>query len=194
MSQNRRFIPPNQSTANFLASLQAQGLSHAVLRWFEALPHVEPGEDIDILVADHHAPTILAMLHEHGPGQPIDLYSANGSHGLKWRGASYLPPQKANQLLDRRIHGKACDHPAPQDHMASLAFHVVYHKGSLASNEHDYYAALGISRNVSLHELEAQLKRDDWQPSLKALWHWRRHNRFISARFPVWLQAQRQDA
>lgn len=187
MSSSRRYIPQSQSTADFLKSLQAQGLSHAVLRWFETLPHVEPGEDIDMLVADDHAPAILAKLQQEGPGQPVDLYSASGAHALSWRGAPYLPPHKANQLLTRRIHGKACDHPAPEDHMASLAFHVVFHKGSLESPDHDYRAALGIPPSVTLHDLEQQLKRGGWTPSLKALWRWRRHNRFISERLPGWL-------
>ena len=137
MSHNRRYIPPNQATGDFLKSLQTQGLRHAVLRWFENLPHVQPGEDIDILVADDDALSLLAMLDDEGPGQPADIYSASGKHGLGWRGAPYLPPDHAVQLLARRIHGHACDHPAPNDHMASLAYHVVFHKGMLDSSDHD---------------------------------------------------------
>lgn len=190
MSHNRRYIAQAQGTAAFLKTLQDRGMSHAVLRWFETLPHVEPGEDIDILVADNDVPKVIALLQDNGPGQPVDIYSVSGAHGLSWRGAPYLPPPKAKQLLARRIHGKACDHPCPRDHRASLAYHVVFHKGSLESPDHDYRAALGIPPSVTLQQLARQLKKNGWQPGLKALWRWRRHNRFISGRFPRWFPAK----
>lgn len=186
MSQNRHYISPGNTTGAFLKSLQANGLRHAVLRWFEHLPHVEPGEDIDILVADEDATTLRAMLRKHGPGQAVDLYSASGRHELGWRGASYLPPRMAKQLLANRIHGKACDHPGPDEHWASLAFHVVYHKGTLNSRDHDYRQALGLAEETTLQELSRELRKIGWQPSLKALWRWRRHNHFISGHFPDW--------
>jgi hypothetical protein len=194
MSHNRHYISPDITAGAFLKSLQAKGLSHAVLRWFENLPHVELGEDIDILVADEDAPALLAMLEKHGPGQAVDLYSASGKHGLGWRGTPYLPPRMAKQLLDRRIHGKACDHPAPDEHLASLAFHVVYHKGTLDSPDHDYRRALGLAEDITLQELARQLRHMGWQPSLKALWRWRRHNRFISGHLPGWLPAKLRGA
>jgi hypothetical protein len=182
----RRYIPSEQDTAKFLKSLQTRGISHVVLRWFEELPHVEPGEDIDILVSDADAPRLLAMVETQGTGQPLDIYSASGTAGLSWRGAPYLPPQCARNLLARRTRGPICDHPCPDDHWLSLAFHTVWHKGQLVDMTHDYAKALKLGANDTIDELAKRLDAAGWRPGLLAQWRWRRHNPLISERLAAW--------
>ena len=48
----RRYIHPKLGVEGFFKELKKNDISYCVLRWFETLPLVEEGEDIDILVAD----------------------------------------------------------------------------------------------------------------------------------------------
>ena len=48
----RNFIPHRLGIRGFFEHLRTDGHRHAVLRWFESLPHVAAGEDLDLLVDD----------------------------------------------------------------------------------------------------------------------------------------------
>ena len=48
----RRYIHPRLGVEGFFRELKTRNISYSVLRWFETLPHVDEGEDIDILFAD----------------------------------------------------------------------------------------------------------------------------------------------
>ena len=96
----RRFIPHAQGIEGFLHCLHASGVRHAVLRWFEHLPQLPAGEDIDSLVDDESLDAVHAML-DAAPGiQPIDVYSVTGLPGADFRAMPYFPPYLAEQLLD----------------------------------------------------------------------------------------------
>jgi hypothetical protein len=126
----RRFIPHQLGVCGLLYGLQTAGVRHAVLRWFESLPQVAPGEDLDILVDDASLDQVRAMLDD-GPGiQPVDIYSVTGLPGADFRSMPYFPPYLAEELLDRAIiHRGLCRVPAPREHFLSLAYHALYHKG-----------------------------------------------------------------
>lgn len=181
----RRFIPHRLGVCGLLYGLQTAGVRHAVLRWFESLPDVAPGEDLDILVDDASLEHVRSMLDD-GPGiQPVDLYSVTGLPGSDFRAMPYFPPYLAEELLDRAVnHHGLCRVPAPREHFLSLAYHALYHKGHDSgipasgtppkpggTSDHDYVeilqglgASLGLTVEPTLEELDASLDAHGWRP------------------------------
>ena len=129
----RRYLPRGRSVDEFLSALTDVGARYAVLRWFETLPEVEAGNDIDMLVADEHLPVVEALLTPYRPyadAQKIDLYTAGGLPRTQFGGAPYLSRPLADGLLERAVLLKDRYRvPAAPDHFDSLAFHAVHHKG-----------------------------------------------------------------
>jgi hypothetical protein len=196
----RRFIPNQLGVGGFLQNVQSAGMKHAVLRWFENLPQLPAGEDIDLLLDDSALDDVRAIL-DSGPGiQPIDLYSVTGLPGADFRSMPYFPPHLAEQLLQRSVTlGKLCAVPADREHFLSLAYHALYHKG-LASGipataeskpkrstaGHDYTATLGklakrlgIPIAMTLEALDAYLDSQGWRPPHDMLIRLSRHNRWV---------------
>jgi hypothetical protein len=179
----RRYIPHALGVEGFLAQLKQKGIRHAVLRWFDSLPKLPPGEDLDLLLSDADLEIVRATL-EGGPGvQPIDLYSTTGLPGADFRGMPYYPPYLAEQLLKRAIdHRGLCAVPAPREHFLSLAYHALYHKGASSglpcnqrlanrrrTGDHDYPGVLrrlavrlGIDVPIALEELDRYLDAAGW--------------------------------
>ncbi len=75
----RRFIPHQIGVEGFLRRLQHDNIPHAVLRWFDSLPEIAPGEDLDLLVDDAQLETVRKILTIGVGIQPIDLYSVSGT-------------------------------------------------------------------------------------------------------------------
>lgn len=196
----RRFIPHQLGVCGLLYGLQTAGVRHAVLRWFESLPQVAPGEDLDLLVDDASLEQVRAMLDD-GPGiQPVDIYSVTGLPGADFRSMPYFPPYLAEELLDRAvIHRGLCRVPAPREHFLSLAYHALYHKGRdsgipsasdkrprRADGDHDYVdilrrlaAGLGINAATTLEGLDACLDSHGWRPPHDMLIRLSRRNRWV---------------
>lgn len=196
----RRFIPHALGTGTFLCRLQESRVRHAVLRWFEDLPHLPADEDLDLLVADEHLEQVRVMLDE-GPGiQPIDVYSVTGLPGSDFRQMPYLPPYLAKELLDHAtVHRGLCSVPSPREHFLSLAYHVLYHKGDCSglprrgnmnvrrvSTDHNYTAILrklaaqlGIDPPITLEDLDEYLNTQGWRPSRDMLMRLARRNRWL---------------
>ena len=126
----RRYVPFAWGIAGFLHQLAQAQVRHVVLRWFETLPTLPPGEDLDLLVADEDLSKVEALL-DAAPGVfPCDLYSVSGLPGTDLDGLPYFPPFLAQQIIDTaRPHPSGARVPDPQRHFLSLAYHVVYHKG-----------------------------------------------------------------
>jgi hypothetical protein len=199
----RRFVPHVLGVERFLRRLERAGLRHAVLRWFETLPTLPPGEDLDLLVDDADLDSVSALLDE-GPGlQPVDLYSTTGLPGADYRRMPYFPPYVAEQILTRaELRRGLCRVPSPEDHFLSLAYHALYHKGTksglpqggtTASNvtrvEHDYTnilrrlaAALGIEVPITLADLDAYLDARNWRPPHDMLVRLGRRNAWLRSR------------
>lgn len=196
----RRFVPHELGVCGLLYGLQTSGIGHAVLRWFETLPHVGPGEDLDILVEDEGLDSIRRMFDD-GPGvQPVDIYSVTGLPGSDFRGMPYFPPYLAEELLERSVIYKSmCRVPAPREHFLSLAYHALYHKGhdsgipatgaaksKSRAVDHDYAAilnrqaaGLGIHVAATLEDLDACLDANGWRPPHDMLIRLSRRNRWI---------------
>jgi hypothetical protein len=196
----RRFIPHWLGVEGFFGGLQSANIRHAVLRWFETLPHVAAGEDLDLLVDDASLESVRKLL-DSGPGlQAIDLYSVCGAPGADYRKLPYYPPYLADQLLERaEVHRGLCSVPAPHDHFLSLAYHAIYHKGhasGLAADgnsqprvkrpEHDYARILAdLAKRLSMvvpitiAGLDAWLDAQGWRPPHDMLVRLARKNRAL---------------
>lgn len=132
-SSARRYVRPGLSVDEFLSRLTEAGTRYVVLRWFETLPAVEPGNDIDMLIADEDLPFAESLLTPYRPFRStykVDLYSARGLPRTTFGGVPYFPAPLASQVLDGAVllQGKYRV-PSAADHFDSLAFHAVYHKG-----------------------------------------------------------------
>jgi hypothetical protein len=181
----RRYIPHRFGVEKFLRTLTSKDVPHAVLRWFESLPAVAAGEDLDLLVADEQL-TFVRQLLSSGPGlQPIDVYSVTGLPGSDFRRLPYYPPALAREILDTsRLHRDVCRVPDAERHFLSLAYHALYHKGNDSGlpvaegvaakrrTDHDYaahLAQLGAAADydgpVTLDDLDDHLARRGWRPS-----------------------------
>jgi hypothetical protein len=166
---------------------------YVVLRWFENLPAVDAGEDIDLLVADEDLEFVGTLLTPHvvpPRRQKFDVYSVSGLPGSDRHGIPYFTPELANALLDRSslLHGRYRV-PSPLDHFDSLAYHVLYHKGvgvglpettadqpSPSSGDHDYAgiltrlaAELGLTVPITMMDLDGYLAGKGFRPALDTL-------------------------
>jgi hypothetical protein len=196
----RRHIPHTLGISGFFARLEATGLRHVVLRWFESLPDIPAGEDLDLIVHDDDLARIREILDSGSGIQAVDVYSANGAPGADFRQLAYYPPRIAQQILDRAVdHKSGCRVPSPRDHFLSLAYHALYHKGwasGLASRgdarprrsrpEHDYAAILRdmaaqlkIYVSVTLEDLHDYLDAVGWQPPRDTLVKLSRRNAWL---------------
>jgi hypothetical protein len=210
----RRFVPSALGIEGFFRALEARGVRYAILRWFEALPELPPGEDLDLLVADDDVAAVEEILGA-GPGLvPLDLYSASGLPGTAFRRMACYPPAVAERILADAVVPRAPYRvPSPRHHFLSLAYHAVYHKGEasgLPSDEpgvatepapdHDYAGVLaglagrlGIRAAIRLEALDAQLAAEGWRPPLDTLARLARRNRWLASRVAR-LVAEREGA
>jgi len=126
----RWYVPHELGVSGFFNTLQSGNVRYAVLRWFQDLPALPPGEDLDMLVDDQDLTAVHTLL-DSGPGlQPCDVYSVTGLPSSEYRGLPYFPPQLAATLLDHvQLHPSQALVPSTEHHFLSLAYHAVYHKG-----------------------------------------------------------------
>jgi hypothetical protein len=199
----RRYLVAGLTLDQFFDELNAHGVRYVVLRWFDALPEVDPGEDIDLLVADEDLAFVGTLLTSERVAprrQKFDVYTVSGLSGSDWRGIPYYPPRLAERLLDRAVLLRDRFRvPAPMDHFDSLSYHAVYHKG-LASGlpettgshhpagtgEHDYAGVLarlaednGLSVPITLKGLDAYLDGKKLRPPLDTLDKLAEHNEWL---------------
>ena len=183
----RRFISPFLGVTGFFQTLNQQQADYAILRWFEDLPQIEPGEDIDMLVADKDIEAIEALLKQQPGIIPCDIYTVSGLPGTSYKNMAYYPPLLAEQILAGTIlQAEIFAVPKPDIHFYSLAYHAIYHKGVksgipwcledseelIGNPEHQYTdiltdlaASLQLEADITLEALDRFLKTIDWRPS-----------------------------
>ncbi|MCC0176455.1 hypothetical protein I4641_05615 [Waterburya agarophytonicola K14] len=184
----RRFVSPLLGVSSFFQALNQQQVSYAILRWFEDLPLIMPGEDIDMLVADRDIETVESLLQQQPGIIPCDLYTVSGLPGTAYKNMAYYPPLLAEQILAGTIILKETFAvPNPELHFYSLAYHAIYHKGqksgipltpqstqkSSVDPEHQYRDILqNLAHALNLEEVELTLQGLDrllnsvnWRPS-----------------------------
>lgn len=200
----RLYLSPELGTQAFFAALARRGVRYAVLRWFDDLPRVAPGSDVDLLVHDEDRPALVEALGTGTGTIPIDAYCVWGSQGGAYRGACYLPSALGARLLERAAdNGRGVRVPCPEDAFLSLAFHALYHKGEASglssrtpgvrprAPKHDFASvlaerarALGIAHDDwSLEGVDALLEARGWKPPRDTLRKWARRNAWIRRRW-----------
>jgi len=194
--KHKLYIPFPLGVEGFFAALEKQGADHVVLRWFEELPHIEAGHDLDILVADDAVNRVRGFLSTWPLGQKIDMYSETGLNRTgyqpeKLRNVPAFPSDIARTLLDGAIMrpgGWAV--PSPVEHFLGLAYHAVYLKGhdsglpadkalpALKAGSRDYAEVLTnlagdigreIEHPVTMKSLDNMLAEEGWKPGKEHL-------------------------
>lgn len=197
----RYYFSPVWGAEGLAQRLAAEGLDYVVLRWFDSLPAMEPGEDLDVLVEDDDLDAFRAVLHEEPGTMPLDLYSVSGLPYSDYAGAAYYPPAVARRIISgAERHPSGFTVPNSLDHLHSLAYHAVYHKGlrsgipslhgpAVSDPEHDYRAVLGdlaarhgVPEPTSLEGWDEYLASVGWQPSPDALRKLAPSNGWVAAR------------
>ncbi|MFL6240294.1 MAG: hypothetical protein ACJ735_12465 [Actinomycetes bacterium] len=185
----RRWYSAADGPGGFLDRLTAAGAQFVVLRWYDDLPDLPPGEDLDLLVRDQDLPLVDAVLAERPGTEPCDVYSVSGLPGTDFQAMAYFPPRLAQRIVARAelLRGRF-PVPNPHDAFLALAYHVAYHKGAASGlpvhrgdapeqcRDHDYLTALartatvaGIEPPRSLQELDAVLSEHGLRPSRDVL-------------------------
>jgi hypothetical protein len=179
------FVPHAFGLRGMFERFDRQQVKYAVLRWFEALPNLKPGEDVDILIDDDSLEPALKIMHDFPGVQQCDIYSPSGLARSHYRATPYYPAEVAQAILDGTVrHNQLCAVPGAWEYFHSLAYHAVYHKGydshlpETTSAEkraiklkHDYSTVLaqqanelGIDAEISLEGLHAYLQQSGWGP------------------------------
>ncbi len=196
----RHYISPMVGVNDFFKALKEKQVKYSILRWFEDLPEIAPGEDIDMIVDDDDIETVEIIMKEQPGLIPCDLYSASGLPGTEYKDMAYYSTPLAKQILEGSIQFK--NHflvPNPKDHFLSLAYHALYHKGknsgiptsvnrqdSTIEPEHDYESvltslaeALGINIQITMEDIDRYLCLQGWRPPLDTLSRLANQNEWI---------------
>jgi hypothetical protein len=199
----RRYIPADLDIAGFFAELRRRQVRYVVLRWFESLPDLDPGEDIDLLVDDEDAVQLLDFLNANAGPVACDVYTVSGLPGTRYKQMPYYPPALAKQIVSRSVSDGLCRMPCAEDHFLSLAYHAVYHKGlrsglpttvaslkPVAQPEHDYRSALtelattlGLEVAIDMESLDQALAEHGWRPPVDTLKQLAIHNEWVRLSF-----------
>ena len=200
----RRYVSQVVGLDDLPELLEERRITYAVLRWFDELPDLAAGEDLDVLVADADLEVLWRLLDEQPGTIPTDIYSVSGLPGSEFQSMAYYPPALSAGILERTVQlPSGYRVPAPLDHFRSLAYHAVYHKGEasglptstldvtpLGQPDHDYSvvlgelaAGLGISAPITLEGLDEHLAEVGWRPPRDTLSRLSIKNRWIRSRF-----------
>jgi hypothetical protein len=182
----------------FFEELNTLAIRYVILRWFEDLPEIGAGEDLDVLVLEDDASKIAALLSksERREAIPLDVYSTQGRFHSGHAGIAYYPPARAEQIINRsELHPSGARVPNLEDYFHSLAFHALYHKGYAAAipideqspsgmtGEHDYATVLAklahrldLTVPITMTGLDRYLADVGWRPPLDTIAKWSLNN------------------
>lgn len=208
--RGNRYIPPALGLEGFFRALHEAGTPHVVLRWFEDLPRVGRGHDVDILVSDAGMAHVDGLLSRWPRGQKIDVFSVTGALGGGFRpdllkaGVPGFPPAIATEILATRLPGHGpWSVPAPRQHVLGLAYHAVYLKGYQSGlppdaataprqqGSRDYpavlrrlapAAGLALPEEITLDSLDRFLAGQGWRPDTDHLEALKPFNRWLAER------------
>ena len=202
--KRKRYLRQGLPVEQFFVELGERRVGYAVLRWFDELPHVRPGGDIDILIDDGDVERIADLFVVDPGAVRCDLFSITGLPGTSYMGMSYFPADRARELLHRAVEYRGVYRvPAAEDHFLSLAYHAVYQKGlksglptryshlrSDGEPEHDYAgvltqlaAATGSTVEIDMEGLSDHLTRSGWAPDDATIDKLAQHNPWVSAHY-----------
>lgn len=188
----RRYLRPGLGVKEFFEELNRLGVRYAVLRWFDDLPSIAPGEDIDLLFGDEAMEKVEHLFTSNKSRGAIkcDIYSSGGLPDSSFEGLPYYEQRLADEILANTVMVKGVFRaPDTRRHLLSLAYHAVYHKAhgsGLPLNpgepplkvvtDHDYAAVIenladeeGIRIDTSLRGLHRFLGEQGWMPAVDTI-------------------------
>lgn len=195
----RQYLKPDLSIEEFFGIMNERGVQYVVLRWFEAFPFIEEGEDIDLLVCDEDVDRIMDLFGGNRDAQAFDIYNLTGAKGHDYKSLPYYPPNVAQSILDNRLFkDELYAIPNPKHHLLSMAYHVVFHKGSAAGLssaepcDHDYQMVLNdiaeaageVLDTSNLDGIYGYLDENKWVPPLDTLGHLSKNNVWLRSKLP----------
>lgn len=182
----RHYLARTTSADAFLRALAFRRVRYVVLRWFETLPDVAPGEDLDLLVADDDLEKLDDLFVRRRRGLACDVYSVTGLPGSDFRRMACFPPHLAEGVIANGVLRDGVFRvPNPADHFFTLAYHALYHKGYRSGlpsatapaggrgrqADHDYGAVLArlakelrMPVAIDMESLDACLALHGWRP------------------------------
>ena len=201
--RGERGVPRSLGVSGLLSALHSRNVNYVVLRWFDSLPHVDAGQDIDLLVSDEDAPQLEELLTRSPllSSMPCDVYSVHGLPTFAHKGLAYYPPELAERILTRAVHRpNGARVPCKEDHFYSLAYHAIYKKGyasglAVSSSEgprnaspkhaygsvlRDLASELALDVPITMHDLDHHLNEAGWRPALDTLEKWADGNPFCA--------------
>jgi len=192
-----------KNAGDFFEDLEKSRIEYVILRWYDLLPLVEPGEDFDILVANSDCKKLTNKLKigdvKNKDFIKCDVYPVNNTKGF----LAYYPPFLAERCLEHRVKDKSGVWILePFTYFCALTYHVVFHKGYssgldskyrnsvIEKPEHDYYTILinlAKSSNIEIEDfsiegLETFLKNHDWTPPMDIYFRRSQKNEWIKDR------------
>ena len=186
----QRYIDPALSIEDFFGLLNKRGVRYAVLRWFEELPDLQKGDDIDLLVHDEDLLKIKDLFVVLPTGVSCDIYSVSALAGASYRGVPLYPSHLACEILETSVLYKETYRvPDLRRYFFSLAYHAIYHKpeesglaackdaAPAASGGQRSYTdtlvrlgeSIGIKVSPDLRSLHELLTESGWAPRLDVL-------------------------
>ncbi|WP_395660202.1 hypothetical protein [Aestuariivirga sp.] len=204
--KKRRYIPRRLGVERFFKALKDESIDYVVLRWFDSLPTLAQGEDIDLLVADEDLERIERHLNgSRRNGTPVDLYTVSGLPGTDYRGVPYFPPPLAREVLATAgFQSNGVRVPDTWHHLSTMCYHALFHKGfdcglpegpglqsKVTRADHDYAAAIGdcarstnvVMDNLTLDGIRKWLDQVGWQPPMDTLEKLARRNAWVREAF-----------
>jgi hypothetical protein len=182
----QRYVDPALSVEEFFTILNQRQVRYTILRWFENLPKLAKGDDIDMLVHDDDLIKIKDLFVALPTGIPCDIYSVSPIPGASYqRGVPHYPSHLAREILETSVMYKDTYRvPDARRHFLSLAYHAVFHKpdevglprrkGDTATNAvgaRSYADALvrlgdsiGLETSPDLQSLRELLIEQEWAP------------------------------
>ena len=180
----RVYIRKGIGRMRFLETLNKRKIDYVLLRWWENLPEIPEGEDLDILVRDEHRDLMkdLVTFRNNGTGDKCDIYTLTGSNFGSHRGLPYFQSNLGITLLNTKVLYRGAYVPSPQLYFASLAYHAVFHKGKgsglpgfciqSSDAEHEYPTilnnqakALDLDVDMTVQGIYQWLEERDFSPA-----------------------------
>ncbi|WPP52907.1 hypothetical protein [Catalinimonas niigatensis] len=180
----RVYVKKGIDRMEFFDILNKRHIEYVLLRWWDNLPEIPAGEDMDILINDEHRDLIddLLTYHDNGTGLKCDIYTVAGSRHGSHKSIPYFQSNLAQTLIKTRVLYRGAYVPSPMPYFASLAYHAVFHKGygsglpgfdkTVTDAEHDYTTiltdqanSLGLEVKVNARGLYHWLKKQKYAPA-----------------------------
>lgn len=180
----RVYIRKGISRMGFFQALHERNVDYVLLRWWEDLPQIPAGEDMDILIRDEHRELIndLVTFRKNKVDLKCDIYTIAGSMYGSHNDIPYFQSNLAHALIETRELYRGAYVPSPLLHFASLAYHAIFHKGngsglkgfedSKPGLEHDYPEIL--KNKASGLDLKIEI-------TVVGLYEWLKERKFVPA-------------